>query len=72
MPLVLVKVIDFLVEPLGVGLFTVLLGLGISTRHRSAGYTLAGIGVLWLWVLATPWMGEALLGSRARENGSSA
>ena len=63
MSLVLVKVIDFLVEPLGFGLVVVLLGLALSTRFRRPGLGVVGIGVIWLWLLATPWMGDTLLRS---------
>ncbi|MFB6272867.1 MAG: YdcF family protein [Salinibacter sp.] len=63
MTLFLVKVIDFLVEPLGFGLAVVLLG-GVVTRWAwRTGYTLVGTGVAVLWLLSTPWMGKALIGS---------
>lgn len=67
MTLFLVKVLDFLLKPLGVSLFLVLLGLGVATRRRRAGAALVGAGALALWVLATPWMGNVLVGSLERQ-----
>ncbi|PSQ70717.1 MAG: YdcF family protein [Bacteroidetes bacterium QH_2_64_26] len=63
MTLFLVKVLDFLLRPLGVSLFLVLLGLGVATRRRKSGIALVGAGAFALWVLATPWMGNVLIGS---------
>lgn len=63
MSLVLVKVLDFALEPLGFGLLVILLGLLVSTKHRVAGQILVGTGALALWILATPWMGDVLVGS---------
>jgi len=63
MSLFLVKVLDFVLEPLGAGLLLVLLGLGVSIKRHSAGHALVAAGALGLWILATPWMGETLIGS---------
>lgn len=63
MSLVLIKVLDFVLEPLGFGLLLVLLGLAVSVKHRIAGQILVATGALALWVLTTPWMGDVLIGS---------
>lgn len=63
MSLFLVKVLDFVLEPLGFGLLLMILGLGVSAKQRAAGYALMATGAMALWILATPWMGETLIGS---------
>lgn len=67
MPLFVVKIIDFVVEPLGFGLLLVILGLGVSTRYQRVGQGLVGSGVFVLWITATPWMGTALIDSLENE-----
>jgi uncharacterized SAM-binding protein YcdF (DUF218 family) len=61
--LFLVKLIDFAAKPLGIALIAMVAGLVLSRRHWPAGASLGGIGVLFLWACATPWMGGTLIRS---------
>lgn len=63
MTLFFVKLIDFAVKPLGIALIAMITGLALSRRHWPAGASIGGFGILFLWICATPWMGDTLIRS---------
>lgn len=58
-----VKLIDFAATPLGLGLLLGLLGCAVAVRSRTAGLSLVGAGLIFLWIISTVWMGDWLLGT---------
>jgi uncharacterized SAM-binding protein YcdF (DUF218 family) len=61
--LFLVKLIDFAVKPLGIALIAMITGLVLSKRHWPAGAGIGVFGIFFLWICATPWMGDTLIRS---------
>lgn len=63
MPVVAAGVVEVALTPLGVGLLVIVVGLGLSVWRRRTGTGLATVGVLVLWVCATPRVGDPLIQS---------
>jgi uncharacterized SAM-binding protein YcdF (DUF218 family) len=62
MTVFVVEVIDLLLRPFFLGFSAALVGFPVLFWRQDVGYVVIGSGMAFLWVCATPWVGEALIG----------